>query len=93
MGSSVGWINNLLSPGYKIELPLDESFSLSDDDLEMAKDFNVKELGVGDTITPEMWDSRKNRIIVYVFICKKEYSFNTIGKLLDLMNLETLNLE
>ena len=58
-GPSVGWINNLLSPGYKIELPLDESFSLSDDDLEMAKDFNVKELGVGDTITPEMWDSEK----------------------------------
>ena len=58
-GPSVGWINNLLSPGYKIELPLDESFSLSDDDLEMAKNFNVRYLTVGDFITPEMWDREK----------------------------------
>ena len=51
---NVSILNSMLNTPYQIELPLDESFSLSDDDLELAKGFNVKELTIGDTIESYM---------------------------------------
>ena len=34
-----------------------DNFTLSDEDLELAKGFNVTYLTIGDTITPDMWES------------------------------------
>ena len=39
-----------------------DNFELSDDDLELAKRFNVKELTIGDFITPDMWNQKSNWI-------------------------------
>ena len=50
------WVGNHLKSQYQIERPLDESFSLSDDDLELAKNFNIKYLKPGDTIKGKMWN-------------------------------------
>jgi hypothetical protein len=53
-------INMWLKPQFQVEVEsLDESFELGAGDLELAKDFGVYELGVGDTITPDMWDRKK----------------------------------
>jgi hypothetical protein len=58
--------NDNLKSQYKVvNTNLDESFSLSDDDLELAKSFNVKYLKQNDTIKPEMWDSNKIKNIHY----------------------------
>ena len=40
---------------YQLFLNEQEEFSLSDDDLELAKRFNTRELSAGDIITPDMW--------------------------------------
>jgi hypothetical protein len=46
----------------------ENSFELGADDLELAKDFNIKYLNQGDTIKPEMWDPSKIKDILYTDI-------------------------
>ena len=52
-------INDYLKPEYQVFLSLDESFELSDDDLELAKNLNTVYLKEGDIVTPDMWDEKK----------------------------------
>jgi hypothetical protein len=48
-GSPLDTFNDeFLKPGYKVESPIDESFELGDEDFKLAKDFNKRELKVGD---------------------------------------------
>jgi hypothetical protein len=48
------FINNLLKPQYKVVLP---SLNESDDEWDITTDsFDVTELGVGDKISPNMWE-------------------------------------
>jgi hypothetical protein len=75
---AVYWVQRALKPQFQLEVePLDESFELGPDDMELAKQFNVKFLTVGDTITPEMWNQKSDAIweIMYVDL-NKSYKIN-----------------
>jgi hypothetical protein len=60
--------NGCLKDNYKFDFPLDvpdrvnEEFTLGDEDIELAKQLNVKYLKIGDTIEPEMWNQKSDAI-------------------------------
>jgi hypothetical protein len=78
-GPSVRWINNLLSPGYKIYVPINEQEE-DEWDLEAGPEWNVKDLNVGDVVTPEMWDQEKIKNISISIIRDKGW-FNRPHKI------------
>ena len=78
-------VQKMLLNGHKILLPKpklkEEEFSLGDEDLELAKGFNVKYLTKDSTITPDMWDQNKIKNIYYT-----DLNFNKSYKITDFVD-------
>jgi hypothetical protein len=65
-GPGINWVNNLLSPGNRIVQSINEE---EEDDFNITTDvFDIIELGVGDIITPDMFESpQEDELDAYYF--------------------------
>jgi hypothetical protein len=55
------WETHYLKPKYKIVKPLNEQDEDDDFNITVDDKWGVKELTIGDTITPDMWDDYKSK--------------------------------